>query len=72
MLQAKEIILNQWAIVTGGHNPNRITQISRQQCIGLCVQGYHSEDKGHREKLKETLTEISLFNFDLIDTDKSG
>ena len=57
--------------MTGGYADD-VQQLSRKQCIDLCLRGYHSTDLQHRQSLKTALVDIANFHFDLIDTDHDG
>lgn len=72
MLQATDIAEKQWHVMTGGCTDNSITQLSRNQCIELCLRGYHSHDVDRRESLKKALADVGNFHFDLIDVDHDG
>lgn len=67
-----DIAEKQWQVMTGGGQQSKVAQLSRNQCIQLCLNGYHSTDIQLRESLKMKLVDIGNFHFDLIDTDHDG
>lgn len=70
--QADRHSVQQWKQLTGGLHPRKVTMLTKQRCIDLCVKGYHSKDEKLITELKTVLVDVGKQLFYLMDIDHDG